>query len=400
MIKPLPTANEAERLDFLLSLNVLDTLPEDEFDAITKLASSCLKMPVSLISFVEKDRQWFKAKTGTDICETSRDVSFCAHAIHNDNVMVVENADEDPRFVDNPLVTNTENPIKFYAGVPIILDKQYALGTLCLIDTKPRQLSDGDIDMIKQFGKHVEKLIELRMANQKIKLQKELLSEQHEKLKEFAGVISHDMKMPLANIIVTSDILKAKYSENLDDQALVYLAYLKDNSLSLSDYINNILEYYQSDKIDANDRQEFDVNEMLESIVEILNIEDKCDIEFPHDNHIINSNRAALAQVFLNLITNALKYNDKEFIEIKITSKVKKDSVEFSIWDNGMGIPKEKQTQIFDLYETLGSADRKGNKGHGIGLSMVKKICEKLGGGITVCSEPGEGTKFTFHIAA
>ncbi len=375
-------------------------MPEDEFDSITKLASSCLDVPVSLISFIDKDRQWFKAKTGTDLCETSRDISFCGHALHDTGVMVVENADKDSRFFDNPLVTAQEDAIKFYAGIPLIFDKKYALGTLCLLDMKPREFSDKDEYMLTQLGKHVEKLIELRVANQKIKLQQEVLVEQHEKLKEFAGVISHDMKMPLANIIVTSDILKAKYASLLDEDGLVYLSYLKDNSMSLSEYINNILEYYQSDKIDANDRQEFDVNELLENIVEILNIDDKCEIEFPEDNHIISSNRAALAQIFLNLITNSLKYNDKDNMTIKIGCKVTPSKIYFSVEDNGVGIPDDMITKIFDLYETLGSQDRKGNKGHGIGLSMVKKICEKLGGGIKVKSKVGEGTQFDFWVKA
>ena len=205
MIKPTPTANESERLDFLLSLNILDTMPEDEFDSITKLASSCLDVPVSLISFIDKDRQWFKAKTGTDLCETSRDISFCGHALHDTGVMVVENADKDSRFFDNPLVTAQEDAIKFYAGIPLIFDKKYALGTLCLLDMKPREFSDKDEYMLTQLGKHVEKLIELRVANQKIKLQQEVLVEQHEKLDEALSMIEEAVAaQPQSGYIIDS----------------------------------------------------------------------------------------------------------------------------------------------------------------------------------------------------
>lgn len=129
--------NETERLEFLKSLNILDSLPEQSFDTITSLASDICKTPIATISLVDDSRQWFKSKVGLNASETPRDISFCGHAILGQKIFEVPNALDDDRFCDNPLVTGEPN-IRFYAGIPLISSNQYALGTLCVIDNKPR----------------------------------------------------------------------------------------------------------------------------------------------------------------------------------------------------------------------------------------------------------------------
>jgi len=138
---PAPTPpNEAERLAALYALLLLDTPPEERFDKIVAFAAEEFDVPIALISLLDTDRQWFKAAIGLGTtCETGRDISFCGHAIMRAEIMVVEDALLDQRFADNPLVTGPPH-IRFYAGAPLILSNGYALGTLCIIDTRPRQL--------------------------------------------------------------------------------------------------------------------------------------------------------------------------------------------------------------------------------------------------------------------
>jgi GAF domain-containing protein len=135
--------NEVERLAALRRLLLLDTPPEERFDRIVEFAAAEFDVPMALISLVDSDRLWLKAKIGLDVCETPRSTSFCAHAIHSHESMIVEDATQDPRFRDNPLVTG-EPGIRFYAGAPLALEDGHRLGTLCLIDTVPRTLDALD----------------------------------------------------------------------------------------------------------------------------------------------------------------------------------------------------------------------------------------------------------------
>lgn len=132
-----------QRLNALRSLLILDTPPEERFDRITRFAASEFDTPIALVSLIDERRQWFKARVGLDACETSRDISFCGHAIEGSNVLVIGDARDDPRFADNPLVTG-DPFIRFYAGAPLILPGGLSVGTLCLIDTEPRTFSRID----------------------------------------------------------------------------------------------------------------------------------------------------------------------------------------------------------------------------------------------------------------
>jgi hypothetical protein len=148
MRAPTIPADDVYRLMALRSLDLLDTAPEQAFDDIVQLAASIFDVPICLISLVDEQRQWFKARAGLDATETSRDLSFCGHAIHHDEPLVVLNALEDSRFADNPLVTGPPN-IRFYSGAPIILPNGYRIGTLCLISPQGRERFDYD-DIIRQ----------------------------------------------------------------------------------------------------------------------------------------------------------------------------------------------------------------------------------------------------------
>ena len=140
MKAPVPT-NEPERLQALRSSGILDSAPERSYDQLTELAAGVCRAPIAILSLIDSDRQWFKSKLGINLSETSRDIAFCSHAILDRDVLVVPDAKADQRFADNPLVTS-EPHIRFYAGAPLITPEGHALGTLCVLDYVPRQLSD------------------------------------------------------------------------------------------------------------------------------------------------------------------------------------------------------------------------------------------------------------------
>ncbi len=165
-IAPLPP-NEKQRLDALRRYDVLDTLHEESYDRIVELAAKICNAPIAVISLVDENRQWFKAITGLDASETSRDVAFCSHAILQDGAFVVPNALEDERFHDNPLVTSAP-AIRFYAGIPLVTPDMHKIGTLCVIDSTPHDIQPDQLEALETLAKQVSSLLELRYAQKKI----------------------------------------------------------------------------------------------------------------------------------------------------------------------------------------------------------------------------------------
>jgi diguanylate cyclase (GGDEF)-like protein len=164
MKKPELPQNEEKRIEILESLNILDTLHEERFDRFTRLAKKIFDTPIALVSLLDENRQWFKSCFGVPVLETSKDISFCGHAILDDEIFIINNAIEDERFRDNPLVTDAPY-IRFYAGVPLFYNKEIKLGTLCIIDTKPRNFTKEDLEPLKDLAILAQReIISLQLA--------------------------------------------------------------------------------------------------------------------------------------------------------------------------------------------------------------------------------------------
>ncbi|MCX5932155.1 MAG: GAF domain-containing protein [Cyanobacteria bacterium] len=161
------TEREQERLDALRDYRILDTPPEQAFDDLTALAAYVCDVPIALVSLVDTDRQWFKSKFGLEATETSRDVSFCAHAILQNDILVVQDTHLDARFAANPLVTSEPN-IRFYAGVPLLSPEALPLGTLCVIDHEPRELNAAQIRALEGIARQVVTQLELRLVSARL----------------------------------------------------------------------------------------------------------------------------------------------------------------------------------------------------------------------------------------
>lgn len=165
MLAPRKPDDEAARLKNLHSLKLLDTAPEERFDRLTRLARRLFDVPIALVSLVDANRQWFKSSAGLDASETPREVSFCGHAILQDQILEICDAEQDERFHDNPLVTDKPG-IRFYAGHPLGLEDGSKLGTLCLLDTRPRKLNDEERELLRDLARMAEQeMVAVQMAS-------------------------------------------------------------------------------------------------------------------------------------------------------------------------------------------------------------------------------------------
>ena len=190
---PLPE-REAQRLRALREFEILDTLPEQAYDDITRIASQICDTPVALVSLVDEERQWFKSRRGIEVTETARDVAFCAHAIlEPDRLLVVEDALRDPRFTNSPLVAG-EDGVRFYAGAPLVTGDGHALGTLCVIDRQPRALTDSQLDSLQALSRQIVAQLELRRAVKTLERSRDELAKLCELLENQADVLDRDLQ--------------------------------------------------------------------------------------------------------------------------------------------------------------------------------------------------------------
>ena len=441
MKSQLPNPVENNRIDALKSYDILDTLPEQDYDDITKLASEICQTPISLITLVDETRQWFKSNHGLPIQGTPREQAFCAHAIINPTeTMVVTDSREDERFVQNPLVTGDPHVI-FYAGVPLVDSDGFALGSLCVIDHITRQLSEDQLAALKTLARQVVHMLELRRTNAALKESKEryrvlsveleqqvqqrtkelltanedlaeanaLLIRSNDNLQKFAYVASHDLQEPLRKIQAFGDLLKAELASASSD-GLGYLDRMQSAADRMSTLIRDLLNYSRL-SIRRDTSKSVELNDLVQSVVTDLDLtiaETKATVNIGELPTIVGE-ASQLNQLFQNLISNALKFRQTDTApHIQITARTVKaadlsDTVkparvtdtyhQIDVIDNGIGFDERYLARIFEVFQRL--HNRSTFAGTGIGLAICEKVVTNYGGAITAASQPNQGSVFS-----
>ncbi len=426
MISALLPKNETQRLNALLNYNILDTDAEPGFDEVAELASQICGTSLGIVSLVDRDRQWFKAVFGKlDTRETSRDIAFCAHAILQNDPFVVPDAWEDARFHDNPLVQS--GVVRFYAGTPLENEEGLKIGTLCVIDTTPRKLSEMQLFALKVLAKQVMNQIELRAKNREmagligelnkaVVAQKEAREETvraNQARSRFLAHMSHEVRTPLHGILGIAEILE---DTQLSGDQRNLLSTLKSSGSALLGIVNNVLDFSQLDSGHISiEPIPFNLHEVCGSIVHSFSpqIEKKgLGLEFCIDAHmprIVRGDALRLRQILTHLLSNAVKFTEKGWVRLAMTIADRSDEemrIRFSISDTGPGISPEKRTHIYDAFQQAEPGVSALHRGSGLGVSIAKQLAEYMGGQIGIesplyahpTSVGGPGTEFWVEI--
>lgn len=395
-----PHAKEEERLAALDSYQILDSLPEKDYNDLVRLASYVCDAPISMVNLVAAERQWSKAVHGTDLTEIDRKDAFCPIAINSeDEIFIVHDTHLDERFKENPLVIKDPN-LGFYAGVKLETEEGLPLGMFCVLDYEPRDLSDKQKDALRIIGKQVMNLLNLRRNNLSLERARKELENRNDELERFASLAAHDLKSPLGQVTGLLHLFKDSYGADLDKEALEILDTVDLAANNLKELIDGLLDYARSDQMLESKREWVAIEELKEDISKPFNLSNKGRIELISPLEEIYINKTAIQRILINLVSNAIKYNDKKSPLVEVSLKKDDHSYQISVEDNGPGIAPEDRESIFQMFQILDNEDNEGNTGHGIGLAMVKKLTESMGGSIEVEDSQLGGVAFHLQVSA
>jgi signal transduction histidine kinase len=389
MQKPKIPRNEKDRIKELDAYNIIEAAQQDDFDFLTSLTAQICGTKIALITLVTSEKLCYLSQFGMDSKAIPRDFSFCAHAILTpEKPFVVEDARSDVRFFDNPLTTGYPH-VFFYAGISLVNSNGFALGTLCVMDDKPRHLSDAQMLQLAHLASHTVKLLELRRSQ--IELQ-----QANEELEQFAFIAAHDLKEPLRGITNYLSVFKRKYSNQLDEKGHFYIDSAYQSAQRMKKLIIDILDFSRMGTLG---KDQIILDELMDAV--FLNYKKSKinkSVKLTKSNlPVLIGDAGSFIQLFTNLIDNAIKYqHEGNTPEITINAEEDGTNWIISVSDNGIGIAPEHQKRVFEIFKRL-HPDSEYN-GTGIGLANCKKIVRALGGKIWYEANKPTGTIFKFTI--
>lgn len=425
---PVPP-NEQARLRRLHSLGLLDSSPSETYSRVVRLAARLLNTPIAAISLVDEDRQWFLARTGLALSQTPREDAFCAHTICGHSAFVVEDATADPRFHRNPLVL-ADGGIRFYAGVPLRLDDGNGLGALCVIDSKPRALSESDEAALTELAEVVMDAFRLRESLFDVEALAQAKS-------NFLANMSHEIRTPMNGVMGMAELLM--HSPLSEDQSQCVKTILT-SAEGLLGVLNDVLDF---SKLEAGAiRIELGpvifthlVEELCELHAARLSsrepgsappLEVVQDLDLPHACLMLDGLR--VRQVLNNLLSNAVKFTERGAVEVRaewheqlpeakpqITGLATGPSsrvlvapdpartggwLRVSLKDSGIGMTESELARLSTAYAQADDSITRRFGGTGLGLSICSGLLKAMGAGLSVSSLLGSGSVFEVLIPA
>ena len=377
----------------LEELGLVDADPEPAFTHLAELASRLLGAPTSLVSFVqpERDRQFFKARVGTDAVQTPLSRSFCRHVVARNASLAIEDSLEDPRVWDNPAIE--ESGVRAYLGAPVHDPDGAPVATLCVIDERPRTWSEDDRATLEGLARCVTDAIRLR---REICRGERLRREQ----RDFAHAISHDVKGPLQTIGWVLEDVEENHGEDFGPDTAQLVGLARETISRTRRMVDDLLGLCRVDAGGELEPAPVELGGVLDEVTgslagEIRRLDAR--VHVPEDLPTVPGDRRQLTMLFGNLVGNALKFHRPGVPpRVRIGWRALDGRTELSVADNGVGIPAEHRERVFDLFERLDRSE--GREGSGIGLSLVRRVAGNHDGDVRVESDGGTGTTFVVTL--
>ena len=411
MVEPTIPLNEARRLIALERYSILNTPPEAAFDRVVRIAARIFAVPIAMVTFIDKDRQWFKACFGSDLRENTRALSFCSHTILNDGVMVVPDALLDQRFRENPVVLNMG--LRFYAGAPLRTVDGLNIGTLCIYDVNPRaDLSDEQRETLTDLAAAIVDDLESRLTAQwaaraELQLAKvnQELAERLEQVKNlnasqqrFADDASHELRAPLMLIQGNIDLILA-HPELERGEREIALNEAKNEAERLSRLVTDMLHLVRNGADQTRDHVILDFAHMVQMCLKEVrplahahtlkvNLESKARVIGQADQ---------IKQLMLILVGNALKYTPVSGC-VTITTTDLEHEVELRVEDTGIGVAEQDLERVFERFYRTGVARSKFADGTGLGLPIARSIVSAHAGSIWMESAIDQGSRVIVRL--
>lgn len=385
---------EQARLKALYEYEILDTDPEQEFDDLTRLAAEICDAPISRINLIDQSRQWSKSIYGmpSSSIEIPRNITVCQYTITQNEPLEIQDFKMDYRFKKMPYVDNFPF-LRYYLGAPLLNPDGYAIGALCVLDYKPRKLSEKQKRQLQIIASEVMARFELRRKN--IKLQ---LMTRHKT--QLLKMLSHDMRSPLNGIIGMSSVLNEQI-EDIDD--LEMLDIIQQSAIQLNQMIDEVLHYSLIESTGFHlERSKADLLKIADDVKKLYKpaaANKSIELTFSVDDSDaeIYLDESKFEQIMGNLISNAIKFTENGGnvqVSVNLNQKEGFDNLILKVTDSGIGISDVKIENLF-VNKLKSEGGTLGEKGTGLGLSIIKHFVDLHGGNIEVSSVMGVGTEFT-----